>query len=193
MGFILNEYELKTSANDVLNDVVRFAKTTSWGPVHQICYTSPHPTDRPNDVFIGAGSLRWYVDRQSDGSFIKRERERRVRETEFVHFNKAYENTHIHRLYKEIQEVAQLPVLRMRAMTMMPGCCLTMHHDGEPRAHLALKTNEDCFFVVEHSEVHHIPLNNKLVVVDTTKTHTFVNASVDNRFHIVCGLNTYTS
>lgn len=183
--------ELKTDISKVLLDVQRYASMTSWGPLNQICYTNTNLASNPNDVFEGSGSLAWVLDRQDDGSFIKKARLPRSRESHFTHFNDYYKDSYIHELYLEMQEVLKIGILRFRAMYMMPACSLTMHHDNEARAHVALKTDEDNFFVVNRKEIYHLPADNKVRVMDTRHTHTFVNASVDTRIHIVAGLDTY--
>tara|TARA_B100000700_G_scaffold139646_1_gene155718 strand:- start:6297 stop:6899 length:603 start_codon:yes stop_codon:yes gene_type:complete len=183
--------ELKTDTTKVLADVQRYAKLTSWGPLNQICYTNTIQKGSPNDVFQGAGSLAWDLVRQDDGSFVKQPRRPRVRETDFRFFNNFYKSSSIWDLFQEMQDLLQLKILRFRAMNMMPACCLTMHHDNEVRAHVALKTDIDCFFVSKRKDIHHIPADNKVRVMDTRHVHTFVNASVDTRIHIVAGMDTY--
>ena len=183
--------KLKTDTSKVLSDVQKYAEQFGWGPLNQLCYTNTIQQGDPKKTFEGAGSLAWSLERQEDGSFVKVPRDPRPRETDFIHFNTFYMATSLYDLYNEIQDVLQVPILRFRAMNMMPACALTMHHDSEVRDHVALKTDEDNFFVSNRKHIHHIPADNKVRVMDTRHVHTFVNASVDTRIHIVAGLNTY--
>lgn len=78
----------------------------------------------------------------------------------------------------------ELGMYRSRIMKMKPKTCYTYHVDPTSRMHIPLKTNENCFFIVE-DEVIRLPANGKSYHIDTTKKHTFVNASFEERIHIV--------
>lgn len=78
----------------------------------------------------------------------------------------------------------ELGMYRSRVMIMKPKKCYSYHVDPTPRIHIPLVTNTDCFFVIE-DEVKRIPADGNHYYVDTTKKHTFVNASFENRIHIV--------
>ena len=78
---------------------------------------------------------------------------------------------------------------RTRVMKMSPGTCYTYHTDPTERVHIPLITNENCFFIID-DEVVRLPANGSIYHVDTTKKHTFVNASIEDRIHIVgCKFN----
>lgn len=77
-----------------------------------------------------------------------------------------------------------LQMYRTRIMTMKPKTCYTYHIDASPRIHIPLVTNDDCFFIIE-DEVLRIPADGNHYCIDTTKKHTFVNASFEDRIHIV--------
>ena len=73
---------------------------------------------------------------------------------------------------------------RTRVMNMAPRTCYTYHTDPTGRFHIPLITNENCFFIID-DEVVRLPANGEIYFIDTTKKHTFVNASSENRIHIV--------
>ena len=78
----------------------------------------------------------------------------------------------------------ELKMYRSRVMIMKPKECYSYHVDPTPRIHIPLVTNPDCFFVIE-DEVKRIPADGNYYYVDTTRKHTCVNASFENRIHIV--------
>ena len=75
-------------------------------------------------------------------------------------------------------------MFRSRLMKMQPKTCYTYHWDPTKRMHKPLITNEDNFFIIE-DELSRYPADGSYYLVDTTKKHTFVNASRENRIHIV--------
>ena len=75
-------------------------------------------------------------------------------------------------------------LVRTRVMKMAPKTCYSYHQDPSKRVHIPLITNEKCFFVVA-DEVIRLPADGNYYVIDTTKLHTFVNASFEDRIHIV--------
>jgi hypothetical protein len=80
--------------------------------------------------------------------------------------------------------LAQLGMYRSRLMRMKPKTCYSYHWDPTKRMHIPLITNENNFFVID-DEVSRYPADGSYYLVDTTKKHTFVNASFDSRVHIV--------
>jgi len=98
------------------------------------------------------------------------------KEKEFVkpNFDMTYTN-------KVIEE---LGMYRVRLMNMSPKTCYTYHRDYTKRIHIPLITNDDCFFVID-DEILRIPANGNHYLIDTTRKHTFVNASLENRIHLI--------
>lgn len=80
--------------------------------------------------------------------------------------------------------LSELGMYRARLMKMKPKTCYSYHWDPTKRMHIPLITNEDNFFVID-DEVSRYPADGSYYLVDTTKKHTFVNASFDERIHIV--------
>jgi hypothetical protein len=80
--------------------------------------------------------------------------------------------------------LSELGMYRTRLMNMKPKTCYSYHWDPTKRMHIPLITNENNFFVID-DEVSRYPADGSYYLVDTTKKHTFVNASFDSRVHIV--------
>ena len=98
------------------------------------------------------------------------------KEEEFIlpNFNLPYTNSIL----------KSLNMYRTRVMIMQPKTCYTYHLDLTKRIHIPLITNDKCFFVIEDKVVRY-PADGNYYVVDTTKMHTAVNASFEERIHIV--------
>lgn len=97
-------------------------------------------------------------------------------ENEFVHpnFNIPYTNSilNAHNMF------------RSRLMRLKPKHCYTYHFDPSKRLHIPLLTNEKCMFIIE-DEVFRYPADGNVYLIDTTKMHTAINASTEERIHIV--------
>jgi hypothetical protein len=75
-------------------------------------------------------------------------------------------------------------LVRTRVMRMKPKTCLYWHNDSTKRLHIPVVTNPHCFLIVDGVQIH-LPATGEAVVVDTTKMHTALNASKQDRIHIV--------
>ena len=97
-------------------------------------------------------------------------------EEKFVHklFNIPYINSIID----------ELGMFRTRVMRMRPKTCYTYHMDYTPRIHIPVITNPKCF-MIEQTQVKWYPADGNYYKIDTTKYHTAVNASFEDRIHIV--------
>ena len=80
--------------------------------------------------------------------------------------------------------ITELNMCRTRIMRMSRKSCYSYHCDPTKRIHIPLITNKNCFMVIE-DEVFRYPADGNYYIVDTTKMHTFVNASKEERIHIV--------
>lgn len=80
--------------------------------------------------------------------------------------------------------IKDLRIVRTRVMRMKPKTCYTYHRDWSKRLHIPLITNENCMFIID-DEVKRYPADGNYYVVDTTKMHTAINASFEERVHIV--------
>lgn len=84
--------------------------------------------------------------------------------------------------------ISDLKMSRTRIMRLKPYQCYSYHVDPTPRMHIPLITNDNCFMVIEDI-VYRYPADGNFYLVDTTKKHTFVNASLEDRIHIVGGVD----
>ena len=80
--------------------------------------------------------------------------------------------------------IKDLNMYRTRVMNMPPRTCYTIHKDTTKRIHIPIITNEHCLFIID-KEIKHYPADGSYYLVDTTQYHTAVNASIQNRIHIV--------
>ena len=98
------------------------------------------------------------------------------REDEFIvpNFNMEYTNS----------VLKKLGMYRSRLMTMRETSCYSYHKDPTKRIHIPLITNDKCFMVIDDI-VHRYPADGNYYIVDTTKMHTAINGSWEDRVHIV--------
>jgi len=80
--------------------------------------------------------------------------------------------------------LSELGMYRSRLMNMKPKTCYSYHWDPTKRMHIPLLTNENNFFIID-DEISRYPADGSHYLIDTTKKHTFVNASFESRLHIV--------
>ena len=80
--------------------------------------------------------------------------------------------------------INNLNLFRTRVMKMAPRSCYSYHKDPTKRIHIPLITNDKCFMVIE-DKCYWYPADGNYYLADTTKNHTFVNGSWEERIHIV--------
>jgi len=102
--------------------------------------------------------------------------------------------------YKEIeynQPIFDIPYInsiieehhlyRVRLMVLKPKRCYTYHYDLTKRFHIPIKTNDKCFFIVD-KKVMQFPADGNYYILDTTKNHTALNGSMEDRLHLIGNL-----
>lgn len=80
--------------------------------------------------------------------------------------------------------IKDLKMFRTRIMNLKSKTCYTYHRDMSKRIHIPIETNENCFLILD-KEVKHYPADGNYYIVDTTQYHTALNASWEDRIHIV--------
>lgn len=85
------------------------------------------------------------------------------------------------RLYKNTLEytysiIEEYQLYRSRFMSLPHARCYGRHVDNTPRVHVPIESNEDCFFILDN-EVVYLPADGSVYWVNTTLSHTFVNAT----------------
>jgi hypothetical protein len=73
---------------------------------------------------------------------------------------------------------------RVRLMKLKPSNCYFYHQDWSKRFHIPIKTNDKCFFILD-GEVIHLKADGSCYLIDTTKKHTALNGSREDRLHLV--------
>lgn len=157
---------------------------------NQICINSI--PGKEHDIFYGVNSL----DKDWDNAFyeIDEKQERKIvvpfrtvslSEYDFTEICTLFKNTRIETIIDDVKK--KYNIGRCRVMKLPPKQCLTWHCDYSPRLHYVLKTQPECFMVVE-DEVKHLP-QDTWWLVDTTKFHTVFNGSLQNRYHLVFSVN----
>ena len=76
---------------------------------------------------------------------------------------------------------------RVRLMRLKSKTCYSYHRDQCRRFHIPIITNDNCFFVIE-DRLARLPANGNYYIIDTNKKHTAVNASWDDRIHLIGNL-----
>jgi hypothetical protein len=101
------------------------------------------------------------------------------------------ESKYIHPIFKDMpltnHYISSLNAFRCRIMISDPKGCMSMHRDASPRIHLPVKTNKDCLMIID-GKCYHLEAGN-CYLTDTTKYHTALNASRENRIHIIGCVN----
>ena len=80
--------------------------------------------------------------------------------------------------------IKDLNMTRTRIMNLKSKTCYSYHKDYSKRIHIPIITNENCFMIID-KKLEHYPANGTYYIADTTKYHTAVNASWEDRIHIV--------
>jgi len=80
--------------------------------------------------------------------------------------------------------IKDLGMFRTRVMRMYSNTCYSYHKDPTMRIHIPLITNDKCFMVID-DEVIRYPADGNYYVADTTKIHTAINGSPEERIHII--------
>jgi hypothetical protein len=101
-------------------------------------------------------------------------------EADFTEFNPAFEDTIFYEIYRSMP----FSVGRMRLNFLPERTVFPMHRDSATRAHIALKTNENCFLMSGDAQAHHVPTDGNTYIFDTKLPHTALNASREDRIHL---------
>lgn len=107
-----------------------------------------------------------------------------ISEDDFSTINEEFRGT----AFEDFLRQLPFPYRRARIMRMGKKSCLTIHNDTCLRYHLAIKTNPACFLVEMDGRTgifHHVPADGYLYEMDGTRNHTAINASKEERIHLV--------
>lgn len=177
----LPSYDLYSELTGLFsNNVVNFAKENN-----QICLNTVKGYE--NNYLFGAGSLTkdWskHVKYKINGiekTHVPRKKEI-YNEEDFTILCDQFKGTLFEKAYNDMSSVYKLG--RVRIMRSPSRTCLSWHTDVAPRLHYPIKTQEGCFMIIE-DEVKFLEPNTWWMT-DTLKYHTAVNASTEDRIHLV--------
>jgi hypothetical protein len=177
----LPRLDLQTELDSLISNTDIF-----WVNNEQICVNTTQKNS--NDFKEGTGSLiyDWTKKTMLMNDNGKEEihvpkRENQLEEKDFKYLCSVFENTLFQTVYTKLQEVFHLG--RVRLIKSKPKSCLTWHYDFEKRLHYPIKTQEGCFMVIDDKVVH-LP-KYQWCLTETTTKHTAVNASKEERIHLV--------
>lgn len=104
-------------------------------------------------------------------------------ESDFDQIHETFINTTFENIINDFQ------LFRTRIMIMKGKSCYSFHSDSTWRLHIPIMTTKDCvFYFPNHKEQYHLELG-KVYLVNTRETHTFINASTKDRWHLVGCIN----
>jgi hypothetical protein len=174
-------YDLYPELNELLHN-----KTLHWGIYNQICLNTTE--DRPDDFLFGVGSLThdWtksetIVDQFGNERIEVPKFETPYTEEQFTNLCSQFKNTLFELVFNEL--TSKYKIGRIRLMKSKPKTCLSWHVDSNIRIHYPIKTQEGCFMIIEN-ELMHLELNSWWQT-NTFPLHTAVNASKEDRIHLV--------
>jgi len=140
------------------------------------------PRGEQQELSFGCGSLYDYEKKK----WI-------AKEQDFDTIISQFKDTYLASVINDVQLYAKqkynLTIGRSRLMVLRPKSCLTIHTDigATIRFHVPITTNPDCFFVHNLPEpvVSNMPSVGQLYTFDSSVPHTAINASRENRIHLV--------
>jgi hypothetical protein len=150
----------------------------------QICLNATEAD--PSNCLTGRGSLflDWDNSYNKDGKITVPLRKVPLTEESFTVLCTGFKDSLFEDVYNSITK--KYTVGRIRIINSLPKTCLTWHVDATPRLHYPIKTQEGCFMIIEN-EIKHLP-QNTWWSTNTLVKHTAMNASIENRMHLVVTL-----
>ena len=147
----------------------------------QICLNSTK--EDPYNFLLGRASLYydWDNSKKNNGELVVQPRKIPLKEEDFTELCSVYKGTLFEDVYNKLTK--HFTVGRIRIMNLKSKQCLTWHQDTTYRIHYPMKTQDGCMMII-NNEVKHLPQNTWWKTF-TTSNHTALNASKENRFHLV--------
>ena len=178
----MNFKQLNLPSFDLLSelDYMLNKNQIEWGPINQICINST--PQKLNDIHYGAGSL--YFDWRKTENNIPTVRQVELQESNFTEICNIFVGTVFEDVYLELKN--NFNIGRIRLMKSKSKTCLTWHYDDTKRIHYPIITQDGCMMIIQ-DEVKHLPANTWWLT-NTLVKHTALNASTENRIHLVVSL-----
>lgn len=171
----LPKYNLFDELNCMLDK-----KQISWGDLNQICINTT--SDQIDNYHYGVGSL--YFDWQQKTDSKPKIRPVELQESDFTELCSVFTDTMFEEVYEKLKTTYNIG--RLRLMKSIPKSCLTWHYDNSKRIHYPISTREGCLMIIEN-EVKYLPANTWWLT-NTLVKHTAINASLEDRIHLVASI-----
>ena len=104
-------------------------------------------------------------------------------ESDYCYLNPRLKGTELEKLINEYQG------FRTRIITLTGRKCYSVHADPGFRIHVPIVTNDQAWMVWPHNNYSSKLEIGHSYLTDTTKNHTFLNGSLEDRIHIVMCVN----
>jgi len=168
------------------NNLIR-QQIIHWHPHErdQICITTVKGYE--DDIHLGRGSLVYDWDnaaQDENGNLIVPKRENRLHEQDFSVLCTQFKGTAFEQAYNALNK--QYTVGRVRIMNLKPKTCLSWHSDDSIRIHYPIKTQKGCMMIIKN--VVFEMEQDKWYETNTLYDHTALNASKEERFHLVASI-----
>lgn len=173
-------YDLQSEMNKLL-----LSNSIEWYN-NQICLNTT--VDDLYNTSLGCGSLVYdwanseiVKDNAGNEKIILKEYSKKLTESDFTELCLQFKHTLFEEVYNLLNTRFKLG--RVRLMKSKPKSCLSWHVDNSVRLHFPIKTQNGCFMIIE-DEVKHLK-SNSWHLTNTICYHTAVNASMEDRIHLV--------
>lgn len=161
----------------IQSDLERIIKKYGWNETDQLCFNHPKEIIDPVErLYLGADSLWNYKEKKFNYT-----------EQQFTVLNNELHDTYLEEIFNYVKETYG-PIGRFRAMKLKPKSCLSLHIDFDnPRYHIPVITNENCFFIhfADEPQINYMSDVGCLYKFDSRIKHTAINASKTDRIHLV--------
>lgn len=156
---------------------------------NQLCLRKPKHIDDMLGITFGSASINpngnygkdFEVYYDNEGKIITEE----YWDTYIGIFNGLYITSCVKKIEKYAYENFNYKIGRARLMRLKAKTCLTLHKDDSVvRFHVPIITNQACFFVNDN-QVGRMQDIGRLYMYDTSTPHTAVNASREDRIHLL--------
>jgi hypothetical protein len=151
----------------------------------QICLNSIKGHE--DDIHLGRGSLVYDWDnytRDENGALVVPERKIRLLEKDFNVLCTQFKGTAFEEAYNTLSE--QYTLGRVRIMNLKPKTCLSWHVDDSIRIHYPIKTQKGCMMIIKNTVFE--MEKGKWYETNTLHEHTALNASKEERYHLVASI-----
>ena len=113
---------------------------------------------------------------------IEEQREKQLDETQYSDLIPQIKNTYFEKVYNKLCEHFVLG--RVRILLLEPRKCLSFHKDPQPRLHIPIISQTGALMIVDDFCTH-MPADGSVYYMNTTKYHSALNGSEENRIHLV--------